>query len=406
MGYTNAAISGFSWQTVLKVATAGITLAKIAVLARLLTPDQFGQFSLVSIALGLSEAVTETGINVTILQSKHSIEYFVNTAWVVAICRGLLIGCLMVLLGIGMSEYYADSTLALLVAVAALIPVIKGFINPAIIHLRKELRFFADSSFRFSLIVVDAVLAIILSLVMPSVAALILSMIGAALFEVALSFIALGLRPKFVVVPSRLKEILVNGKNLTLATALTYLNENMDNLIVGKLLGTYNLGLYHNGYRLGHKPNAELASAANHGIFPVFTKIGEDAVRLRRAFYRTGILISLLALVASLPLLIHPEFFVQLVLGDQWLAVAPALPWFTLAGFMQALHVVGYSVLITKKRYSMLNWHQLGTVLATTAALVVLCPLYGVVGAGIAVFLGRLLFSPLLGYGVYKSLHT
>lgn len=404
MGYTKAAISGFSWQTVLKGATAFVTLAKIAVLARLLSPDQFGQFSLVSIALGLSEAVTETGINVTILQSKHAVEYYLNTAWVVAICRGLLIGSLMVILGLVMGQYYQDENLAFLVALAAVIPVIKGWINPAIISLKKDLKFFADSSYRFSLIVVDAVLAIILSLMLPSVAALILAMIGTALFEAVLSFGMFALRPRFVVVPSRLREILHNSKGLTLASALTYLNENLDNVIVGKLLGTFDLGLYHNGYRLGHKPNAELAGAANQGIFPVFSKIGEDTQRLRRAFIRSSMIVLVIVSVASLPLLLFPSFFVSLVLGSQWLAIVPALPWLTAAGLVQAVHVLGYSVLITKRAYRVLNIHQLGTVLVTSLALVLLAPSYGVLGAGIAVFLGRAVLLPLLLLGVKQRL--
>jgi lipopolysaccharide exporter len=405
MGYTRAVISGVSWQTVLKGATGVVTLGKIAILARLLSPEQFGQFSLVSIALGLSEAVTETGINVTILQSKHSIEYFLNTAWVVAICRGLLIGCLMVLLGLGMSSYYSDDSLAILVAVAALIPVIKGLINPAIVDLRKQLQFFADSSFRFSLIVVDAALAIALSLMMPSVTALILAILGTAVFEVVLSFAAFKLRPKFSIVPSRLQEIFRNGKGLTIATALTYLNENLDNLIVGKLLGTYNLGLYHNGYRLSHKPNTELAGAANHGIFPVFSKIGDDSLRLRRAFSRTSILLLSLVILASLPLILAPDFFVLLVLGQQWISVAPAIPWLTAAGIVQAVHVVAYSALITKKWYSLLNVHQLATVLITSTALLVLSVPYGIAGAGIAIFLGRITILPVLLFGVHKSIY-
>ncbi len=390
----------------LRFGTGAITLAKIAILARLLSPEQFGQFSLVSIALGLSEAVTETGINVTILQSKRSVEYFLNTAWVVAICRGLLIGSLMVLLGLGMSQYYADSSLSALVALAALIPVIKGLINPAIVGLRKELKFFADSSFRFSLVVVDALLAVTLSLMMPTVTALILSIIAAAAFEVALSFAALSLRPRFAVIPSRLHEILHNGKGITLASALTYLNENIDNLIVGKLLGTYTLGLYHNSYRLGHKANAELASAANHGLFPVFSKIGDDPIRLQRAFARTSVIVIGLASLASLPLIVFPEFFVQLVLGTQWLAAAPALPWLTAAGLVQAVHVVGYSLLITKKQYRWLNAHQLGTVTLTITALVLMCPPFGLTGAGIAIFAGRFALLPVLLYSIRLSLRA
>ena len=85
MGYTKNAISGFSWQTLLKLIQNGLSVIKIFVLARLLSPNDFGMFSLITIALGLVEAFTETGINFTILQSKKSVRYFLDTAWVIAI---------------------------------------------------------------------------------------------------------------------------------------------------------------------------------------------------------------------------------------------------------------------------------------------------------------------------------
>ena len=65
MSYSKQAISGFSWQTLMKIFAALISLIKISILARLLSPNDFGLFSLTVIALGLSEAAAQTGINVT-----------------------------------------------------------------------------------------------------------------------------------------------------------------------------------------------------------------------------------------------------------------------------------------------------------------------------------------------------
>lgn len=80
VGYTKNAISGFSWQTILKVLQSALVVLKISILARLLSPTDFGTFSLITIALGIVEAFTQTGVNFTILQSKRSITYFVDTA--------------------------------------------------------------------------------------------------------------------------------------------------------------------------------------------------------------------------------------------------------------------------------------------------------------------------------------
>ena len=160
MGYTRSALAGFGWQTALKLATNIIAVAKLAVLARLLSPADFGVFSLVTIALGLTESFTQTGVNVTILQSPKPTSFFINSAWVIAIIRGLVIALIMVLLGQGMASYFDFAQLGILVAVAALVPLIKGWINPSIIGLQKDLKFSADTFYRFSLVVVDALASV------------------------------------------------------------------------------------------------------------------------------------------------------------------------------------------------------------------------------------------------------
>jgi len=127
MGYTKQAMHGFGWQTFLKFVSAALVIGKIAVLSRLLTPEDFGIFAIVAIALGLVEASTQTGVNTTILQSNRSISYYLDTAWVIAIVRGLIIAIVMTVLGFGLSIYYEKESLRFLVAIAALVPLIKGF---------------------------------------------------------------------------------------------------------------------------------------------------------------------------------------------------------------------------------------------------------------------------------------
>ena len=96
MGYTKAALMGFCWHSVLKAVNLATSALKFFALARLLTPEAIGLFSLTSIALGVTEAMAETGINTTIIQSRQSINYFLDTAWVLSILRGLIIGSAMI----------------------------------------------------------------------------------------------------------------------------------------------------------------------------------------------------------------------------------------------------------------------------------------------------------------------
>lgn len=396
MGYAQNAIAGFSWQTALKIAIAVVTILKISVLARLLTPADFGLFSLAMIALGISEATTQTGVNITILQSRHSITYFVDTAWVIAIVRGLVIGAIMLVLGLTMSNFLATQELLPLVTVASLIPVIKGFINPAIVNMQKQFAFFADSTYRFSLSFIDAIAAIALALVFQSVMALIVAMVLAAIAEVAISFFFFSTRPRFQYLKSRGDIILRNAKWLSFTSLFQYLHENLDNLLIGKLLSTGQLGLYHNAYSISHKLNYDVAKSASHGVLPALTKLSGQQARLRNAMLKSLGGVVVITTFASLPLLIFPEYAVTLLLGSQWLEVIPLLKWLVLAGLLQSATNIIYTFFVSQRVYAPVNLHLALTVVLMVALIIWLGSSYGLLGAVLAVLIPRVITLPVL----------
>jgi O-antigen/teichoic acid export membrane protein len=402
MGYTKNALAGFSWQTILRGVIAVTTLTKIFFLARLLDPAAFGLFSLITIALGISESTTQTGVNITILQSRRSMQYFVDTAWVIAIIRGLIIGSIMLLLGAVMSGFYDQEELLLLIGLASLVPVIKGFINPSIVMMQKQLKFFADSSYRFSLVAVDAVLAIALAFFLKSVGALVLALIGAAIFEVVISFYLFPTRPRFHYVRSSGELIFRNAKWLSFSALFSYLLENLDNVIIGKLTSTASLGMYHNGYGLAHKVNYDFAKSATHSTFPIFTKLAAQKARMFRAFSKTTLVSMGLVIATSLPLFAFPEFFVRLILGSQWLDVIPVVRWLVMAGIIQSLITLLYNFLMANKKYLAMNIHLVVSIVIMVGLLFLLVPGGGLLGAGRAIFFSRLLSLPIVIIGMLQ----
>src|SRR3990167_7344642 len=90
MGYKTDAFKGISWIGILRASTRGITFVRLAILARILSPAQFGVFGIATLVLSLLEIITETGINVFLIQKKD-IKSYINSAWIVSIVRGFII---------------------------------------------------------------------------------------------------------------------------------------------------------------------------------------------------------------------------------------------------------------------------------------------------------------------------
>lgn len=406
MGYTKQTILGFTWHSALIVGMTIVTGLKLMVLARLLTPHDFGIFSLVAIALGITEALTQTGINITIIQSKQSINYFLNTAWVISIIRGFVIAIVMSLLGVGMARFYNEPSLQFWVVLAAVVPIIKGFINPAIITFHKELQFFRDSVYRFSLILVEAVATTAIAYSTHSVNAFIAGMVIAAIFEVIISFLFFRTRPRFEWIQNRASQIFANAKGLSLAALLSYLNDTADNFLVGKLLGVSTLGLYQNGYALSHKPTFGIAQAMSHSTMPIFSRLAVSHDRLKRAFYKSLFGLTGLLVTIAIPLMLFPEFIITIVLGEAWLSLVPAIPWLVAGAVLHGIANQGYTVLVATQQYFKMNVHRSLVIGLFVVLLFMDGAEAGLVGAAMAVFFARLICLPLLGISVWRNLKS
>jgi O-antigen/teichoic acid export membrane protein len=357
------------------------------------------------IAIGLTESFTQTGINTTIVQSKKDINYFLNTAWVIAIIRGFLIGLIMLGLALLMSNFYQEDLLVPLIIVATLIPIIKGFINPAIAQWQKNFHFGKEGLYHAIHLTSEVLIQIALAFVLRSVWALLGGVILAALVEVIVSFLMNPQHPKFHYQSDRARHIFGNSKALMLASVFAYLNDNADDFLIGKMLNSHQLGIYHNSYSLSHKVNYELSKSAHHGLMPVFSNLhkGEDQLRLKRAFRNSILSTFLISLVFSLPLIIWPSFFVNLILGEQWLEASQIIGILVLAGVVHSLSNIVYALQIAQKRYLPMNIHLFVSLILMIIGIVILTPNYGLYGACLGILLARVISLPISLLSVKKN---
>ncbi|MBI1864057.1 oligosaccharide flippase family protein, partial [Candidatus Woesebacteria bacterium] len=243
MGYFRDTIKGISWMGALRVVTRALAILKIAITARILSPSQFGLYGIALLVLGFLEVLTETGINVFLIQEKDKIYEYLNSAWVVSIIRGFLIAALIIASSPLVVSFFSSSGASSLLYLVALVAVIRGFINPSEINFQKNLEFNKLFAFNSFLFLVDTAVVIVLAYVSKNEASLILGMAASASFEVILSFLIFKQRPKLVFEIDKIKKVIERGKWITGAGILSYTFQNLDNVVVGKVLGISPLGL-------------------------------------------------------------------------------------------------------------------------------------------------------------------
>ncbi len=382
--------------TALRALIRLLSIAKIAVLARILLPEQFGVYGIALLVLGLLETLTETGINVFLIQEKDRTEEYLDSAWVVSILRGILIS-ILILATIPLTVWFFKNTsVTPLLYLVAAVALIRGFINPMEVQFQKALQFRKEFLFQSVLFLVDAGVAITVGYVTKNESAMIISMIAATLTEVFLSFIVFKARPKFIFDVGKVKKVINVGKWVTGAGVFGYIFQNIDNIVVGRILGTTLLGFYQQAYRISTVPVSEVGQIFNKVTFPVFVKIAEEKDRLKAAYRKSLLIIFGLVLPFGLILTFFSKPIILILLGERWLPLEPALKVLAIFGVFKSLLNSSYSLFLSLKLQKTVMFSELAGIIGIGILIVPLTLKYGILGAAYAALFGSLLSLPLI----------
>src|SRR5258708_10567934 len=141
MGYTKDTLKGFSWGVGIDMSSKGISFAKNIILSRFIFgPAEFGIFGVGFLILGFLELITETGINVYLVQEKDGVKEYLDTAWVVSIARGIIISVIIAILSYPIALFFNISDYRNFILATSIIPLVRGFLNPGIVSLQKNLK--------------------------------------------------------------------------------------------------------------------------------------------------------------------------------------------------------------------------------------------------------------------------
>ncbi|KKQ97775.1 MAG: Membrane protein involved in the export of O-antigen and teichoic acid [Candidatus Woesebacteria bacterium GW2011_GWB1_39_12] len=402
MGYFKDYIKGLSWIGGLRFFTRIIAYLKTIILARILVPEQFGIFGIASLILAFLETLTETGINVFFIQGEGKIKKYVNSAWIVSLVRGLAISLLILLSSSYIANFFNSPESLNIIRLIALVPLIRGFINPAIVILKKDLLFKKEFIFRTSVFLIEGIVVIFLALTLKSAYSLVYGMIVGAFLEVILSFIFIKPLPKFSIEKEEVKKIIGRGKWVTLAQFSNLAFKEGDDVFVGRLLGTYALGIYQMAYKLATLPLTEVGEVVSEVTFPVYSKISGDIKRLKKAYFKVVASVIVLILPIGVILFFYPTQIVLVLLGEKWIGVANILKTLSLFGVLRAVDYTSLSLFLSIKKQEYVAVKNTVSFLIMIVLIIPLIFKYGLVGAAYSAFAGLLFSLPFTVYFLFK----
>ena len=313
------AIKGIPWTFLSYAGTKVVTVATTIVLARLLTPADFGLVALALLAVGLFSVVRDLGLGTSLIVRQEFDRHAQGTVLTMVMVSGLAVTALLAATASLIADFFDAPRLTgilLTLAPSILIGSLAWFYE---FVLKRELRFRERFIALASQTVVYAVVAITLGALGAGVWSLVVGLLaGSVAFAVAVIWLVpYRVRPRFD--PAIARTALSTSSGFLGQGAAAFAQENLDYLVVGRVLDTTQVGFYVMAYRMADTPYWAVSDAVTTVTFPAFTRMrarGEDPVP---TFLRTLKLVALVGCPLGIVLSGAAEPFVETLFGDKWL---------------------------------------------------------------------------------------
>lgn len=313
------------WQFTSKIAETFGRILVMIVLARILDPYSFGVASASLVVLSFCQTMTQIGIAPALIQRSVIEDKHINTAFHSSIIIGLLTSLIIWISAPQISTFFGMSELSDVVRAIALCFPLSAPAMVAEALLMRDLSFKKLAAIdTVSFAVGYSILGISLALMGFGVWALVWAQIAQVCIRALLILIASHHKLSLQYDYHALRDLLGFGVGHTLAELGNFSALQSDNVIVGRMLGPIDLGLYSRAYTLLAQPSRLIGTAFDRVLFPAMSTAQDNDARLLRAQMRGLAGIALVTIPGSFLLIILAPELISILLGSEWSAmVAP-----------------------------------------------------------------------------------
>jgi len=345
-GLRHRTVKNVSFIGLSQILMLGASLLTAAVLARLLTLADFGIVSIGMVFISLCTTIYDFGVLSALIQRDTKIEESIGTAitirWIIASIALVI----MVTFSPFLADFYGQPGLAIVLVVLSANLFIQLISFSSLVLLTRGLKFRQLAFCNVAQSLALAGVSITLAYQGFSYWSIIYgSLIGSAVYVLSLRYFE-----NTVVRPSLdksiAKELLGFGAHLLMVGIMGFVIFNVDQLLVGKILGLAVLGVYYMAVRFGRTLGQQITGVVNTVLFPTMARIKDSTHRLMLGYTQSLRMISIITVPVSVGLAALSPMFVHVVLGDKWSAAAFPIAVLSMQGLLNAVITPAGNVLI------------------------------------------------------------
>lgn len=329
--------SGVFYTALAKYSGVVISLVVAGVLARLLSPDDFGIVAIATVIIAFFNLFTDMGVSPAIIQHKSLTGNDLSDIFSFTVWTGIGISVLFFGASWLIADYYESDILRTLCQLLSvnLFFASATIVPGALFYRNKEFKYIALRSFIIQISAGAA--AVTAALCGAGLYALIINPIVSSILIFIISYQRYPQRLRFTLGLGVLRKIFSYSAYQFLFNVINYFSRNLDKLLIGKYMGMSPLGYYEKSYRLMMLPLQNITQVITPVMHPIFSDFQNDKTKLATSYERILRFLSFIGLPLSVLLFFTAQEVTLIIFGDQWL---PSVPVFRILALSVGVQII------------------------------------------------------------------
>ena len=347
-GLRSQSLSGIKWSAIERFAVQGIQFVIGLILARLLTPSDYGIIGMLAIFMAISQTIIDSGFSKALIQKQDRTEIDFSTAFFFNIVVGFVCYVILFVASPYIAAFFKEPILKDVLRVLAINLFLNSLAVVPVAKLSINVDFKTQSKASIISTLLSGTLGIVLAYRGVGVWALVAQSVSHSFVNVLLLWCLLKWKPMWKYSWISFKSLFGYGGNILVAGIISTIYSNINTLVIGKFYTPKDLGYFTRGQQFPSLLSSNLTSIIQRVTFPILSKIQDDNQRLA-SVYRDYIKISSMGIFFLLVFLAYiAKPLITFLLTDKWIDAVIYLQVFCYAMMFDHISAINLNFLYVK----------------------------------------------------------
>jgi O-antigen/teichoic acid export membrane protein len=343
-------VSGLIWSFVDTMAGQGITFVVGIILARLLSPREFGLVGMITVFIAVSESFINSGFSSALIRKKNCTNTDYSTVFYFNLASGILFFILLYASAPAISVFFNEPELTAIVQVMGVVLIIDSLTIIQRTILTKRIDFKLQARISVIASIGSGIVAIAMAFNGFGVWALVAQRIVKQALNSLFLWVWNRWKPLLVFSARSFKELFGFGSKLLISGLIDTLYRNVYYLIIGKFFSARELGFYTKAEEFNRLPSQNLNSIISRVTYPVLSTLQDDIPRLRNNYQKLIRSVMFITFILMLGMAAVAESMIHTLIGAQWEPAIIYLQMLCFVGMMYPLHALNLNMLQVQGR--------------------------------------------------------